>query len=298
MSQSFFSIITVVRNNIDGLKRTKSTIEAQTCQSWEWIIIDGNSDDGTSQFTLSCISPKVRAISEKDRGIYDAMNKGLRAASGVYVIFLNGGDLFANETVLEVIKEDLQREPVDVLFGGSRMHFGIVALSRPSRDPSYIWHGQPGLHQATFFNRELHQRIPYDINYRICGDYDVLTRMWAAKLRFRSSSIIVSVNEFTAQATSGRNKIALMREAVRAQRKNLRLPLMTIMASLVLRFATSGAAKALTIMQAVRQGARDRRRLAPLKGDGQHEAGDKKRTNSEHELRRTPAEKCDYGNIL
>jgi putative colanic acid biosynthesis glycosyltransferase len=295
MSQPFFSIITVVRNNIEGLKRTKSTVESQTCKSWEWIIIDGNSDDGTGQFALGCIGTKIKAVSEKDRGIYDAMNKGLCAASGAYVIFLNGGDLFANETVLGAVKDDLEREPVDVLFGGSSMHFGIVVLPRPARHPSYIWHGQPGLHQATFFNRVLHQRIPYDISYRICGDYDVLTRMWAAKLRFRSSSTIVSVNEFVAQATSGRNKIALMKEAIRAQRHNLRLPFMTIMASLVLRVAKSGAAKALTITHALLQRVHDRRLTISPKVEGRQGPENHKRAGSDTELesRQMPADNCE-----
>jgi putative colanic acid biosynthesis glycosyltransferase len=252
MSQLFFSIITVVRNNMDGLQRTKSTIVTQTCESWEWIIIDGNSDDGTSQLAFSYINEKVKAVSETDCGIYDAMNKGLSVASGAYVIFMNGGDLFADKTVLEVIKKELDREPVDVLFGGSNMDFGFITVPRLARDPSYIWHGQPGLHQATFFNRELHQRIPYNINYRICGDYEVITRMWAKKLRFRSTPTLVSVNEFVAQATSGRNRIILIQEAIRAQRENLRLPIVTIMASAVLRAATTGGAKAITIIEVLR----------------------------------------------
>lgn len=249
----FFSIVTVVRNNIDGLRRTHVALAQQTFTSWEWIIIDGASTDGTREYALGCASKDIRVVSEPDRGIYDAMNKGLRLARGSYVVFMNGGDVPANEGALAAVKADLDTDPVDILFGSSLMWFGVVTISRPARHPSYIWHGQPGLHQATFFERERHVRFPYDLSYAVCADYDAITRMAAAGARLRSSPIIVSTNEFIAEATSGGRKLQLIREAVRAQRANLQLPLAKVAASVLLRSASSVLAKALTSVDLVRR---------------------------------------------
>jgi putative colanic acid biosynthesis glycosyltransferase len=241
-----FTIITVVRNNLDGLKLTKSTLDKQTCKDWEWLVIDGDSTDGTKEFALSCCGTRVRAVSEKDRGIFDAMNKGLKLATGQYVIFMNSGDLLATESSLAEVKVVCLAEKPDVLFCSSVMDFGIIRIPRPVKSPSYIWHGQPGLHQATIFNRSEHVKYLYDLGYPICADYDVITRMSAAGLKMRSAPILVSENEFNADANSGRKKVALILEAVRAQRRNLRLGYPQIAVSVLRRCASEVAAKTLT----------------------------------------------------
>jgi len=248
MNQPFFSIVTVVRNNLAGLKKTMSSVLGQTNTSWEWIIVDGCSTDGTSEFAAACAGEKVFVIREPDLGVYDAMNKGLVRSSGQYVCLMNSGDSFAGPDVLFSVREELERAPVDVLFGASIMRFGVMDVQRPARNPSYIWHGQPGTHQATFFRRAEHVLYPYDLKYKICGDYDVITRMWAAGLTFGSASILISVNEYTAGGISGRGKLALLGEAVRAQRSNLGLPLWKIALSVMLRIVTSVSAKTLTLL--------------------------------------------------
>lgn len=249
MNDPFFSVVTVVRNNLDGLRKTKSSVVNQTSASWEWIIVDGCSDDGTSEFAATCAGKNIAVIREPDLGVYDAMNKGLSRASGQYVIFMNSGDSFASPDVLLRVQEELTRAPVDVLFGASILRFGVMDVQRRVRSPSYIWHGQPGTHQATLFCRAKHLLYPYDLNYKICGDYDVITRMWAAGLTFSSTQILISVNEYSARGISGRRKVALIEEAVRAQRSNLRLPLWKIAISVALRIVTSVSAKMLTLLE-------------------------------------------------
>lgn len=249
MSEPFFSIVTVVRNNLAGLKKTKSSVVEQTNPSWEWIIVDGCSDDGTSEFAADCVDSNVSTIREPDLGVYDAMNKGLARSSGRYVIFMNSGDAFAGPDVLTSVQRELTRTPIDVLFGASILQFGVMDVRRPARSPSYIWHGQPGTHQATLFSRAKHLQYPYDLNYRICGDYDVITRMWAGGLTFGSTQILISVNEYSAGGISGRRKLALIEEAIRAQRSNLHLPYWKIAISVTLRIVTSASAKMLTLFE-------------------------------------------------
>lgn len=254
-STPFFSIITVVWNNLTGLKLTKKSLCEQTCQDWEWVIVDGASTDGTREFALACATDRVRVISERDRGIFDAMNKGLLAATGKYVIFLNSGDLLATPTSLEMARKVCMAESPDLLFGSSIMDFGLVRIQRPVKPVGYIWHGQPGLHQATAFKREKHVQFLYDLNYPVCADYDVITRMAHAGLTMRAEPILLSVNEFNAGANSGRKKIRLLVEAARAQRRNLHIGYLKIALSVLRRICASIVFKTITWIDAVRSAA-------------------------------------------
>ncbi|MEM9470254.1 MAG: glycosyltransferase, partial [Pseudomonadota bacterium] len=103
MRAPYFSIITVTKNNFEGLKQTAFSIDAQRHEEWsdfEWIVIDGNSEDGTQDFLKKT---KALWFSQPDHGLYDAMNKGLDRANGIYVLFMNAGDIFADNNTLEVI---------------------------------------------------------------------------------------------------------------------------------------------------------------------------------------------------
>ncbi len=86
-----FSVITVTRNNLVGLRRTHESLRIQSCGDYEWIVVDGASDDGTADYLKKT---GANWVSEPDRGIYDAMNKGIARAQGRWLIFMNAGDEF------------------------------------------------------------------------------------------------------------------------------------------------------------------------------------------------------------
>jgi putative colanic acid biosynthesis glycosyltransferase len=245
MSGSFFSVVTIARNNLDGLRRTRDSLFAQSNRDWQWVIVDGASTDGSAEVVTGWSAPNVTVVSEPDRGIYDAMNKGLRLATGDYLLMMNSGDRFAAEGVLDELQNILAEEPVDVLYGASIMEFGQMRIPRKARPPGYIWHGQPGLHQATVFRRLAHLNYLYDTDYTLCGDYDVITRMWRDGLSFRSCPVTISINEFSGDSASGRHKLRLIREAIRSQRNNLRLSWPVVGTSAALRAANSLGAKVL-----------------------------------------------------
>lgn len=96
-----FSIITVNYNNLDGLKTTVNSVKSQTFQDFEYIVIDGNSTDGSAVYLKQNSSLLDFWVSEPDNGVYQAMNKGIENASGEYLLFLNSGDHFYNTKVLE-----------------------------------------------------------------------------------------------------------------------------------------------------------------------------------------------------
>jgi putative colanic acid biosynthesis glycosyltransferase len=249
MTEPFFSVITIVRNELPGLRATQKTLEAQTFMDWEWVIVDGASTDGTAEAVLALDDSRIRAKSERDKGIFDAMNKGVRRATGEYVVLMNAGDLFAGDTVLAEAAAELRSHPVDVLFGGSIMRFGgRIDVRRPVRRPSYIWHGQPGLHQATFFRRAVHVDYEYNVAFPITADYEIMARMWADGRSFRSFPIMVSINAIESKANSTKNKTALIKEAAVIQRRILGHSLAKTAASVAYRTLTSSVAKALTLV--------------------------------------------------
>lgn len=95
------SIITVNLNNVHGLQKTMESVIIQTCGSYEWIVIDGGSSDGSKELLEANKELFTHLVSEPDSGVYEAMNKGILLAKGEYLSFMNSGDCFADESVLE-----------------------------------------------------------------------------------------------------------------------------------------------------------------------------------------------------
>lgn len=165
MTKPCFSIITVTKNNLSGLRRTDASIRAQTYQNYEWLIIDGASTDGT----LGHYNP---AISEPDSGIYDAMNKGITLASGDYLIFMNAGDVFAAGDTLEI----LSGHDADFIYGDAREN----GQMKPARHD--ISHGMITHHQAMAYRRAAIGILRFDPAYSIAADYDFTWRFMQRSL--------------------------------------------------------------------------------------------------------------------
>lgn len=174
------SVITVCLNNIGGLKNTRNSIKNQIFKNLEWIIIDGNSCDGTYEF-LKLIKNEVKFKSEPDTGIYDAMNKGIDMACGEYLIFLNAGDCFYNKNVLKDVCSDLD---ADIVVGwlniikekNGRKIENIKRVDNQDVRRKFLFHRSIP-HQATFIHHEiLRKKGGYRTNFKICGDHDFFVR--------------------------------------------------------------------------------------------------------------------------
>ena len=168
------SVITVCRNDIKGLQQTFESIRAQDCNDFEWWVIDGNSSDGTVEWLRKNHQFKGGWISEPDNGIYDAMNKGIGAAAGEYLVFMNSGDMFAQPDVISKLVYRIGREkaPPDFVFGDS---LDIAASGksyyRKALPVSRIKVGMITRHQAMLYRRELVAHERYPSNYKLSGDY-------------------------------------------------------------------------------------------------------------------------------
>ena len=161
------SIITVNYNDAKGLERTIKSVICQTFSDYEYIIIDGGSQDESVEVIKKYESKINYWVSERDGGIYQGMNKGLKQAKGEYVIFMNGGDCFHAPDVLERIFQI--GADTDIITGA---HYGsphpnvgkngvtLLDLYRGAID-----------HQASFIRRSIAQSHPYDENFRIVSDW-------------------------------------------------------------------------------------------------------------------------------
>ena len=167
--EKLFSIITITYNNRAGLKKTAQSVMTQSCTDYEWLIIDGDSTDGTQEDFSDY--PQAGITSEPDRGIYDAMNKGIDQATGKYIIFMNAGDQFAHQDILQTIKGIITTSP-DLIFGDSFEETECgEKYYKCAKPASQINRGLFTHHQSIFYNRHSLGNRRYDLSYKIAADY-------------------------------------------------------------------------------------------------------------------------------
>jgi len=168
------SIITVNYNDKLGLEKTIKSVANQTCKDFEFIVIDGGSSDGSKELIEQNKDSIHYWISEKDSGVFNAMNKGIKAATGDFVIFMNGGDCFNDDSVLENVLPDLT-EDYDIYYGDNyKVSPGSKRLKTyPEKLRFSFFYSSSINHQSTFIRRSLfEQHFYYNENYRIASDWE------------------------------------------------------------------------------------------------------------------------------
>lgn len=174
MQKNKISIITVVYNAKEALEKTVQSIQNQTYKKIEHVIVDGASSDGTVEY-LQVLS-NIKYISEKDNGIYDAMNKGITLSDGEYILFLNAGDSFSSDTILEEIAnklKDMESRP-KIIYGGVNVHSKegkFLTVLKPlefTKDNLNKYATRTVCHQAIFVHRDSIKM--YSDKYRLKGE--------------------------------------------------------------------------------------------------------------------------------
>ena len=166
-----FSIITINYNNKTGLEKTLRSVRNQSVQNFEYIVIDGASTDGSVALLEENDDIIDVCVSEPDRGIYNAMNKGVERATGEYCLFLNSGDLFHDAEVMRRMGE--VDSDADILFGKVENFFpdGRKEIYSPRSEMTLMWIIRTGIHHAgSFIKTELMRIHPYDESLKICAD--------------------------------------------------------------------------------------------------------------------------------
>lgn len=174
MNNPKISIITVVYNCVDNIKKSIDNTLCQTYSNMELIIVDGDSKDGTLD-VIKQYESRIKFISEKDKGIYDAMNKGINMASGEWVLMHNCGDYFLTNSCIEDVFKHV-REDEDFTFIACNMlvynGYGVKELIPNMVLDSDIYKGMPLHHPATFIRKGWHINHLYDLAYRNSADYN------------------------------------------------------------------------------------------------------------------------------
>lgn len=167
------SIITINYNNLEGLKKTIESVSSQTCKEFEYLVIDGGSTDGSVAYIESKSDAIDYWISEPDKGIYNAMNKGIELATGEYILFINSGDQLFSNKVVKSAERYLQT--YDVVFFNLQIisednHAKIHSLPDKLKFSDFFIDSWP--HPSTFTKRELFDKVGlYDENLKIFSDW-------------------------------------------------------------------------------------------------------------------------------
>lgn len=173
-----FSIITITYNAEATIEPTLRSIAEQTCKLYEHLVIDGASTDNTLQLVNRADNKLTTIVSEPDRGLYDAMNKGLARAQGDYVIFLNAGDSFHSPETLQLIADAaMDHDYPGIIYGqtdivdADRRRIGPRHLTAPEvLEFKSMANGMVVCHQAFVALRKITE--PFDLRYRFSADYE------------------------------------------------------------------------------------------------------------------------------
>lgn len=223
------SVITVCFNSAATLARALDSVAEQDWPKIEHIVIDGASTDGTSEIIHRYGAKLAQVVSEPDRGIYDAMNKGLDRASGDIICFLNADDCYTSGNVLSRVAAQMQTQELDALMGDVEFinkanPHRIVRRYRSDRfNPERLVWGWMPAHPALFFSKTVVQRVGrFKTDYRIAGDFEYIVRAFHGHdLRYRHLSEVLVYMQTGGASTNGwRSKILLNREVLRACREN------------------------------------------------------------------------------
>jgi len=223
------SVITVAFNASHTIADTLDSVAAQLHPDIEHVVVDGASTDGTLEVIKRHGQRVSRLVSEPDSGIYDAMNKGLRLATGDIIGFLNADDVYVDPGVLARVAAAMEHDRLDVLFGDAE----FVSPERPDKSlrryrsdrfrPDRIAWGWMPAHPALFLRRQVYERFGlFRTDYRIAGDFELVARVFHGDtLKYRHVPEVMVRMRTGGISTGGwRNTLLLNREVLRACREN------------------------------------------------------------------------------
>ncbi|MDX2463979.1 MAG: glycosyltransferase [Porticoccus sp.] len=190
------TVVTVHLNDFSGLSRTLKSLELSgQMNHLEWIVIDGGSqltDRGLCFKQVKSIADYF--ISEPDKGIYDAMNKGTSLATGDYVLYLNAGDELHPDFDVEHAKKSAAGILPNMILGRCEVRYQDGSqIKVKTRSPSWAWYCMPAYHPAILFRRDILGDNPYDTTYKLAADYDLVCRLLVNDARVTQLASVISV---------------------------------------------------------------------------------------------------------
>ena len=221
------SIITITFNSAKTIQRAFASVQGQTYSDIEHVIVDGASNDGTREFIEAYAKQhkNVRWISEKDEGIYNALNKGVRMATGDVVGFLHSDDVFFAPDSIEHIAKAFESTQADVIYGDLQYCRGNRVVRRWESNPfdrHSLKFGWMPPHPTVYVRKEVYQQVgEYDEWFRISADYDMMLRIFSAGYKSHYiPEVIVSMEVGGASNKNTKARLSKTQEDYIALKKN------------------------------------------------------------------------------
>ncbi|PAF53128.1 hypothetical protein BKH42_07505 [Helicobacter sp. 13S00482-2] len=219
------SIITVVYNDVHNIAKTIESVLSQDYPDIEYIIVDGDSSDGTKNIIQSYIDAKssvfkhsiTKFISEKDRGIYDAMNKGIDMATGEWCNFMNSGDRFYEHSTITKCFEKYQEAikangggGYSVIYGDSELFYDKFNQKIiHSKSANHKYHHR-FVHQSAFIDLNIMKKYHYNNRFKIAGDTDFFTKIFNSGHLFKKIDVIIAT--FSLDGISAKPSLEMLLE--------------------------------------------------------------------------------------
>lgn len=222
MNPVLISVVTVCFNAESTIRRTMESVLGQTYQPLEYILIDGKSTDRTLDIIRE-MKPlfegkgvKFYWLSEPDKGIYDAMNKGIGLACGEWINFMNAGDSFCDENAISRLFAADIRADAKVVYGDYLRQKSYAIIPTPGNPPEKTPQIMPACHQAMFARVDEMKAHPFDTSFRLVADYHFIYNLYMRGGKMQYVPVNVALFEAVEGATSV-HKLAVWRECARVQ---------------------------------------------------------------------------------
>lgn len=208
--KSTISIITISYNNLEGLQKTFESVFNQTCKDFEYIVIDGGSIDGSKEFIKKNADKISYWVSEPDKGIYDALNKGISKANSEFIVFINSGDSLYNSSVLQTLSEVDSK--YDVAYGDTNLIYSDKEIIKnyPKNCNLLFLLNDTIQHQGTRIRRDLLVNHNYSTDYKIVSDWIWFFKSYINKDTFFHIDVVTA--NFVLDGLSSNNPLLLEEE--------------------------------------------------------------------------------------
>lgn len=213
-SNPLISVITINYNDAQGLARTVASVRNQSYEAMEYLVIDGGSTDGSKEYIEKHEKSFTHWVSEPDAGIYNAMNKGVAKATGMYVLFLNSGDTFYSETALASFIPYLASQK-DIYYGNIQVVGEAVRIQTYPEEVSFAYFVKKTLpHPAALIKKSCLQQYPFDETLKIVSDWKFFTE-GICKHGFTYKYVDAVISSFRMDGISSTNPELVKEERLR-----------------------------------------------------------------------------------
>lgn len=185
------TIVTVVYNSEKFIRKTIQSVLVQNYPNIEYLIIDGKSTDKTLDIIKDFSDPRFSFVSEKDKGVYDAMNKGIDKANGDWIIFMNAGDYFYSENAISSVFNQSLYTDIDVIYGDAEFRLKNIAYIEQAKEEVDTNQYMPFSHQAAFVKTSIAKKYKFDLDFKITADAAFFLKLIKSGCKFLHVNVII-----------------------------------------------------------------------------------------------------------